>query len=175
MKKIKEFAKKYKKTTLITIIITIILITTIITINIILKNNPNIFNYKTITYKRNKICDVYELTSDKALNYNLYEILGTTEYSNKTFILNNFNVEELKLKSYKNKPAKFGNATITINECNNNKSRKINGTYKMIDNKLIIIIEQEIFIYHYDKKDNILIDFNSYTKENNTIKYSLNK
>lgn len=175
MNKINEYIKKHKILTTIISIILIIIIILIITFNIIINKNPDILNYKTITYKRNKICDLYETTSDSALNYNLYEILETTEYSNKIFILNNFNVEELLLKSYKNKPAKVGDATITINECDNNKTRKINGRYKIINDKLIIIVEQEIFIYHYDKKENTLVDFNSYTKENNNIKYSLNK
>ena len=170
MKKVKN-----KKLVIILIIILVLIIISIITLNIISNKNPDLFNYKTISYKRNKICDLYETTSNSALNYNLYEILGTTEYSDKVFILNNFNIEELKLKSYKNKPAKVGDAIILINECEDKKTRELNGRYKIINDKLIITLEKEIFIYQYDKKNNTLIDFNSYTKDNNNIKYELKK
>jgi len=167
LKNIKEHKKIF--------ILIIIIISTLISFNLIVKNDPDIINYKKIVYKRNKICDEQEKISEDALNYNLYQILGTTEYSEKNFILNNFDVEELILKSYKNRPAKEGNAIISINECKENKKRQIKGRYKIIKNNLIIILEEEIFIYYYDKKSNKLIDFNSYNKENNNIKYSLEK
>ena len=171
MKSLLNFVKKFK----IVVIIVSVLIISFIVLLILFKTKPEIFNYKEITYKRNEVCNLKEEVADEALDLNLYQILGTTEYSEKIFIVNTFDVYKINLKSYKNKPAKLGDAEIVVKDCEKNTERTLNGRYSREQDYVVVYLEGEVFIFKYDKKKNILIDYNNNLKENNKIQYKLEK
>ena len=171
MKHIWEFIKKHL---ILTIIVTILIILFIV-IWILFIKKPEIFNYKKITYKRNEVCNQKETVTEEAKNIILYQLLNTTKYSDKILVLNNFNVVNISFKSYKNKPAKLGQAQITLKNCETNKTETFSGRYDLINEYVVFYLENEVYVYHFDKKKNILEDINSYLREKNIFIFNLEK
>lgn len=156
-----NFIKKHKALSIILLIIVLILVTLIILFNV----KPEIFNFRTIIYTKNPICNQNEKISEKAFEKNLYQILGTTKHSDKLFILNNSNISSVSLKSYKNKPSKRGNAVISVKHCLENVTKDLYGKYEIINDYVVVYFEKEVYIFYYDKKQNALVDYNNYVQD----------
>lgn len=121
-------------------------------------------NYRKIVFKRTEICDDNFILSDTK-NYNLYNIIGTIEYKEKVWILNNNDIESLAIKSFKGSPAKEGKAEISVIDCENKTSRTLKGRYKKYKkNYIVVYLNDEVFLYYFDKKENSLKDYFNYKK-----------
>lgn len=171
MKKIFTNIKDYirKHTILTTILFIIFIIITFILIIFKIKGYDFI-NYKTITYKRTEICNDNFILSDMQ-NYNLYNIIETTEYKEKIWIFNTKNIEKITLKTFKNTPAREGKTEITVTDCNTKTTRILKGRYKIYKKEYIVIyLNDELFLYYFDSKENNLKDYFNY-KKGTDIKY----
>lgn len=160
-----------KKNKILIIIASIILLFIIIFLLIFSIRGYDFINFRTITYNRNSICNNSEFSQSYTKNFNLYNIINTNEYKEKNWVLNSYDINKISLKTFKNSPTKEGKATIEIINCDDKKTRTLTGRYKKHNkNYVVIYLENEMFLYYYDKKNNILIDYYNYMKSND-VKY----
>lgn len=170
--KVKNLIKKYK---VIVIILLIILILTTIFLVMFSIKGYDLINIRTITYKRNNICENVEYSQSYTKNFNLYNIINTNEYKEKNWIINSYDINKITLKTFKNSPTKEGKATIEVIDCEDKTTRTLSGRYKKYNkNYIVVYLENEVFLYYFDKKSNNLIDYYNYVK-NNDVKYIKNK
>ena len=166
--KIKVFINKNK---VLSITIFIIFILVIIFLIIFKIKGYDFINYRTLTYKRTENCNDNFILSDTK-NYNLYNIIKTTEYKEKIWVLNNSDIETLTIKSFKGSPTKEGKAEISVIDCKNKTTRTLKGRYKKYKkNYIVVYLNDELFLYYFDKKENNLKDYFNYKKGRN-IKYT---
>lgn len=153
-----KFIKSHKIITISASIIFIVIVSFII----IFIKNREFFNYKEIIYKRSSVCQTDEAISSKAYDKRLSEIIGTTKYDEKLFVLNNYNIKNISFKTYKNSPAKTGDCKVMIKYCSENSIKTFEGRYEKLGKYVVLSLLDEVIVLYYDEKTNVLIDYNSY-------------